>query len=186
MIGRTKLLKKEVIINPMTETKNGHAEENGEAMSEEETQPQFNILTQYLKDLSFESPNSPNSLKGTGENPNIQIGINVSGQNVEEDTYEVVLELTADAKIDDNYLYKLEIVYAGLFHLKDIPDEILKQVLFVDCPIIIFPFLRQNVVQLTQEGGFPPLQLDPIDFGRLFHENIAKAQEEQEEKQVIN
>ena len=167
----------------MADGKNGHAEqENG--MSEEEKQPQFKILTQYIKDISFENPNSPKSLTGAGGNPNIQIGINVGAQDVDESTYEVVLEFNADAKNDDGYLYKLEVIYAGVFMLKDIPEEILKQVLFVDCPIIIFPFLRQTVVQLTQEGGFPPLQLDPIDFGSLFQENIAKAQES--EKQTIN
>ncbi len=170
----------------MADSGNGHDKLGDESFMEEqeEQNAQLNLLAQYVKDLSFESPNSPESLKGPGANPNIEIGINVSPKKVGEDTFEVALEFNADAKNDTGYIYKLEVVYAGLFALKSIPEKLLQPVLFVDCPTLVFPFLRHIVYQMSQEGGFPPLQLDPIDFGGLFREKIKEAQNQEEP--VIN
>ena len=168
----------------MTNKANGHDRSNGEdSMGEQqEVQPELNMLTQYVKDLSFENPNAPESLKALKSAPEIQIGINVEARKLDDETFEVTLEFTADAKTEGKFIYKMEIQYAGVFSLKNMPDEILQPVLFIECPSLIFPFLRHTIVRLSTDGGFPPLQLDPIDFARMFQENVEKLQKQPAEQ----
>ncbi len=141
-----------------------------------EKAPEFAMVGQYIKDLSFENPNAPKSLKGPGENPNMQIEINVNAQKVGDHTYEVELHFEAHGKNDAGVIYNLELVYAGLFRLVNFPDDALQPVLFIDCPILVFPFVRRLVNDLTQEGGFPPLRLEPINFAALYQQNLQKQQ----------
>src|SRR5262249_14526229 len=131
-------------------------EENGGDAGE---QPQINVLGQYIKDLSFENPRAPESLRGPGKNPNIQINFNVQAQGIGEDAYEVALTIEATAKNEDGSLYTLELIYAGGFRLRNLPQEALRPVLFIECPALLFPFARRLVGDLTREGGFPPLLL---------------------------
>ena len=137
---------------------------------------QLNVLGQFIKDLSFESPNSPNSLQGPGGNPKLEVNVNVQGRKHADDVYEVGLQFEAQAKNDEGVIYNIELVYAGLFRLTNIPENLLQPVLFIDCPAVLFPFLRRLVGDLTREGGFPPLFLDPIDFASLYQQNAAQAQ----------
>jgi preprotein translocase subunit SecB len=139
-------------------------------------QPQINVLGQYIKDLSFENPNSPESLRTPGEHPQVQINFNVSADVVGEDLYEVKLAMEAEAKSEDKVLHRLEMVYAGVFALKNLPKEAIQPILFVECPALLFPFARRLVADLSREGGFPPLLLDPIDFGALFRQRLAQQQ----------
>ena len=136
--------------------------------------PQFTVMAQFIKDLSFENPNAPKTLQGPGENPNMQISVNVNAKKVADDTYEVDLDFEAHAKNDAGVIYNLELVYAGLFKLANLPQEALQPVLFIDCPALIFPFVRRLVADLTQEGGFPPMAIDPINFAALYQQNIKK------------
>ncbi len=152
----------------MAEETNGSAK----AADGEKKQPQINVLGQYVKDLSLENPNAPGSLRGSGANPNIQINFNVQAQSVEDSVYEVVLTLEANAKNDQSNLYALELVYAGVFRLKDLPQEAIRPVLFIECPALLFPFARRLVSDLTREGGYPPLLLDPIDFAALYRQRM--------------
>ncbi len=147
---------------------------NGNGSASEE-QAQFNVLAQFIKDLSFESPNTPESLRGPGEDPNLQVDVTVGADKVEDDVYEVVINFEADATNKAGAIYKLELVYGGLFRLANMPDHIRHPVLFVNCPTLLFPFLRRIVADLTREGGFPPLMLDPIDFAGLYQQNLDKA-----------
>ncbi len=147
---------------------------NGGANQEQE-QAQFNVLAQFIKDLSFESPNTPESLRGPGEDPNLQVDVTVGADKVEDDVYEVVINFEADATNKAGAIYKLELVYGGLFRLSNMPDHIRHPVLFVNCPTLLFPFLRRIVADLTREGGFPPLMLDPIDFAGLYQQNLEQA-----------
>ena len=142
------------------------------------TQAQLAVLAQYVKDLSFESPNAPGSLQGPGENPQLKVGVNVNAQARAQEAYEVSLNLEVQARSDAGVIYNVEMVYGGLFRLENIPQNLLQPVLFVDCPTILFPFLRRVLADVTRDGGFPPLMLDPIDFGRLYAENAARAQVE--------
>jgi preprotein translocase subunit SecB len=145
------------------------------AQPEQAAQPQLNVLAQYVKDLSFESPNSPQSLQGPGENPQLKVGVNVNAAPKGEEAYEVTLNLEVHAKSDNGIIYNVEMVYGGLFRLRGVPQNLLQPVLFVDCPTLLFPFLRRALADVIRDGGFPPLMLDPIDFARLYAQNLAES-----------
>lgn len=137
-------------------------------------QAQLNILAQYVKDLSFESPGAPQTLQGPGENPQLKIGVNVNAGPRGEDVYEVAVHIEAHAKSDAGVIYNVELDYAGLFRIKNVPEQLLQPVMFVDCPTLLFPFVRRVISDVVRDGGFPPLMLDPIDFGRLYAQNMAQ------------
>lgn len=140
---------------------------------------QLSVLAQFVKDLSFESPNAPKSLQGPGENPKLQVNVNVHAIGQGDDMYEVDLNFEANASSDSGVIYNIELVYAGLFRLTGLPQEMLQPVLFIDCPTILFPFLRRIVSDLTQEGAFPPLYLDPIDFTSLYRQRAGEVNQGQ-------
>ena len=139
-------------------------------------QPQLTVLAQYIKDLSFESPGAPQSLQGAGQNPQLKVGVNVNAGPRGEEAYEVALQLEVHAKSDEGIIYNVELIYGGLFRLRGVPQNLLQPVLFVDCPTLLFPFLRRVLADIIRDGGFPPLMLDPIDFGRLYAQNLAQSQ----------
>ncbi len=140
-------------------------------------QPQVNVLGQYIKDLSFECPDATRFFRGPGKNPNLQINFNVAVHNLQEDAFEVGLAIEGEAKSDEGVLYKVELIYAGAFVLKNLPQEAIHPVLFVECPALLFPFARRLVADLSREAGFPPLLLDPIDFGGLYRRRIEMGQQ---------
>jgi preprotein translocase subunit SecB len=141
------------------------------------TDAQLAIVAQYVKDLSFESPGAPQTLQGPGDNPELKVGVNVSAGPRGEDVYEVVLNFEAHARSDAGVIYNVELAYGGLFRLHNIPEDALQPVLFINCPTILFPFVRRVLADVVRDGGFPPLMLDPIDFGRLFAQNVAQGQQ---------
>jgi preprotein translocase subunit SecB len=156
----------------MADPKNGT---NGasEAVKPEAQQPiQAKIVSQYIKDLSFENPNVHKLLAGAGEQPNLQIEVNVSGKRVEGDLYESCINFKATAVNNIATIYVLETVYAGLFKIETIPEQALEPFLLISGPTMIFPFLRRLVADVTREGGYPPLLLDPIDFGGLYFRRL--------------
>lgn len=150
----------------MADEQNGS--QNGAGVEGGAAQPSIQVLGQYLKDFSFESPKAPKSLKAPGENPNLQIDLNVSVNKLDEDVYESAIELKGHATNDDGTIYVVEAVYAGAFNIKNIPADALEPLLLINCPSILFPFLRRIISDMTHEGGFPPLLLDPIDFAGLY------------------
>ena len=107
-------------------------------------------------------------LSGPGEDPNMQIEVNVNARKVRDDLFESAVDFKAHALNKDGTIYELELVYAGMFRIKNIPQEALEPFLLINCPALIFPFLRRLAADITREGGFPPLLLDPIDFGGLY------------------
>jgi len=140
------------------------------------TGAQLSVLAQYVKDLSFESPGAPQSLQGPGQNPQLKVGVNVNASPRGDDAYEVALHIEAHAKSDAGVIYNAELVYGGLFRLRNIPEHLLQPVLFVDCPTILFPFVRRVLADVVRDGGFPPLMLDPIDFARLYTQNMPRGE----------
>ena len=129
--------------------------------------PQVGILTQYVKDLSFENPNAPASLQSETA-PRIEININVNAKRAGDDVYEVEIKIEARAFNDDKAAFVVDLLYAGLFGLRNIPAEALEPFLIVEAPRLLFPFARRIVADATRDGGFPPLMLEPIDFGALY------------------
>jgi preprotein translocase subunit SecB len=145
-------------------------------------QAQLQVLAQYVKDLSFENPGAPQSLQGPGQNPQLKVSVTVGAEPRGDDNFEVVLHIDVHASNDRGVIYNVELLYGGLFRLRNIPQNLLQPVLFIDCPTLIFPFMRRVLADVTRDGGFPPLMLDPIDFGRLFAENLARGEAAQAAK----
>ena len=139
--------------------------------------PTLNSLAQYMKDFSFENPNAPRSLQPQeGQGPQINIQVNVNAQQLAEADFEVELTLEGDAKINNEVLFAFDLKYAGIFRMRNIPQDQLHPAVMIECPRIIFPFARQIVAEGVRNGGFPPLYLDPIDFVGLYQQKIAEAQ----------
>ena len=149
---------------------------NGNGAAAPEAPPTLNILAQYIKDFSFESPNAPNALRNAGRNPAINIGVNVAANPVNgaAGDYDVKLSLDAKAGEGADMLFHAELEYGGVFRLANFPQEHLLPVLFIECPRLLFPFARQIVADITRNAGFPPLMIDPIDFAALFQQRMAE------------
>lgn len=137
---------------------------------------QAQIVGQYIKDLSFENPNVTKLLGGPGDSPNLKIEVNVNAERLGQDLFESGIAFKAIATNKLGTIYDLEVVYAGLFKIQSIPQEALEPFLLINGPSLIFPFLRRIVADLTREGGFPPLLLDPIDFAGLYVRRRQEAQ----------
>lgn len=135
-------------------------------------QPQLRVLTQYVKDLSFENPNAPRSLAGQSEAPQIEVRVDVGVQRLATTDYEVAIHVAVEAKAGSDALFMVELDYAGLFRLENVPEADVEAVLVVECPRQIFPFARRIIADATRDGGFPPLMLDPIDFMALYQQRL--------------
>ena len=129
---------------------------------------QVRVAGQFIKDLSFESPNVLKFITSQPEEPTLNLELNVEAQNITGDLYESALHFKAEAKSRSGLIYDLELVYAGLFEIKNAPPDALEPMLHINCPALLFPFMRRIAADLTREGGFPPLMLDPVDFASLF------------------
>ncbi|TPI12158.1 MULTISPECIES: protein-export chaperone SecB [unclassified Mesorhizobium] len=150
---------------------NGNGNGNGA-----QNQPSLNVLAQYVKDLSFESPGAPNSLRGRDKAPGIAINVNVNANPLSDKQFDVNLTLNAKASFDQEVLFNVELVYGGVFAINGFPQEHMLPLLFIECPRLLFPFARQIIADATRNGGFPPLMLDPIDFAQMFQQRVAEDQ----------
>lgn len=139
--------------------------------------PRLSVQSQYVKDLSFENPRAPQGIGNAGGRPEIQVGVDVKAQQMADSQFEVVLDLKLNAKSGDLTVFVLEITYGGIFQLANIPQESLQPLLLIECPRLLFPFVRRIVADVTRDGGFPPLMLDPIDFVTLYRHRVMQAQQ---------
>jgi preprotein translocase subunit SecB len=145
--------------------------------TEQAEPPRLTIQTQYIKDMSFENPRAPLTLiQNQQQRPEIAVRVDVRAQPLQDDRYEAVIQLNVDAKVGEEPVFVLELSYAGVFHLQNIPQDSLQPLLLVECPRLIFPFARRIVADATRDGGFPPLMLDPIDFVALYRRRMEQAQ----------
>ncbi len=133
----------------------------------EDTQPQASVLSQYVKDLSFENPNAPAVYQWQGQ-PQIDVQFNIAAAQVGDDVHEVVMKIEVKAVAADKIAFQVELAYAGLFALRNIPEDQLQPFLLAEAPRILFPFARRVLSDTVRDGGFPPLMLEPIDFGQLY------------------
>jgi preprotein translocase subunit SecB len=127
------------------------------------------MVRQYLKDLSFESPNAIETL-GTGEGPTGAIHVDVRARAAVDDTYEVSLLLRAEAKLGERSAYLVEIEYAGQISIGEVPPEAIEPLLMVEAPRLLFPFARAILATVSADGGFAPLMIQPIDFAALYRD----------------
>ncbi len=140
--------------------------------------PQLNVLAQYIKDLSFENPNSPASLGPQEKQPSINIQINVTANNVGENDYEIALAVEGKAEQEGKLLFAFELIYAGVFRVQNVAQENLHPLIMIECPRLLFPFAREIISTSVRNGGFPPLMLDPVDFVGLYRQNMARQAEQ--------
>lgn len=160
-------------------TGNGPIQGDGAAQAAQQAQgqqiqgQQLIVNAQYIKDLSFENPHAPNSLRPQTTQPQVEINVDVRAQNLGPDTFEVVLTIKSSAKIQDEALFLVELAYAGVVTVRNVPQEFLSAVVLVETPRLLFPFARNIIADTTRDGGFPPLMINPIDFAELLRRNSA-------------
>lgn len=130
--------------------------------------PSLSVKAQYLKDLSFENPNAPQSFQETGAPPNFDVDVNVNARSLGPSNYEVELAVSARARRGDVVAFVVETTYAGVFEIKNVPPDQIEIIMLVECPRILFPFARQIVADATRNGNYPPLMLEPIDFFAVY------------------
>ena len=152
------------------------AKEAAEAQAQQQAQqgPMLSVLAQYTKDQSFENPNAPDSLRSGLEAPAIQIGIEIGRQMLEGDNVEVTLMLKAEARRGDQVAFIAELEYAGLFAFQGVGVEEIQPLILIECPRLLFPFARQIMAEMTQNGGYPPIMLEPPDFAAMFRDEMMR------------
>lgn len=130
--------------------------------------PGFRILAQYARDLSFENPKAPDSLRIEGK-PAIDMGVEMNAQGRKDGLFEVELRLTVKATADIGTVFNVELVYGGLFALANVAEADIEPLLLIECPRYLFPFAREIIAHATADGGFyPPFMVDPIDFAAIY------------------
>ena len=154
----------------MSTTNGGEAETTAQ-----NAPPQLNVVAQYIKDFSFENPNAPRSMTA-GQQPQINIQINVSANPLSDTDIEVALKLEGKAEANGNLMFGFELEYAGVFRVQNVPPDAMNAVVLIECPRLLFPFAREIVANTVRNGGFPPLLLDPVDFVALYRQRMADMQ----------
>lgn len=140
--------------------------------------PGFRILAQFVRDLSFENPRAPDSLRAVGgQPPQIDMGVEMNAKGRPDGLFEVDLKLSCRADRNGEPVFQIELLYGGLFQIQGVPAEEMETVLLIECPRFLFPFARRIISDLTTEGGFPPFMIDPIDFQGIYFQR--KAAQEQ-------
>jgi preprotein translocase subunit SecB len=151
-----------------------------EPTADQNNQPQVIINTQYVKDLSFESPEAPACFLEIKTAPKIDLALDIKVEHLEKESYEVILKVTAKALHENKSLFLIELEYAGLFTIKNIEKEEQKeQILLIYCPNLIFPFARRVIADVSRDGGFQPLMINPIDFAALYMQQKGQQQQNQ-------
>jgi preprotein translocase subunit SecB len=153
--------------------------ENGNgaaAAAQVPTPPKMNVLAQFVRDLSFENILAQKGANGEVQ-PDVQVQVNLDAKKrTQENQYEVILKLKIESKVKgtEDRLFILELEYSGVFHIENVPEEQLHPFLLIECPRMIFPFVRRIVSDITRDGGFPPLNLETIDFLALYRAELQR------------
>jgi preprotein translocase subunit SecB len=144
----------------------------------EAPQPTFTIEKIYLKDLSVEVPNGPESFLEQ-QAPNVEINIRSGNRVVQEGIFEVVLTVTITAKVNDKALFLVEAAQAGLFQIRNVPQQDVGPLLGIACPNTLFPYMRETITMVTSRAGFPPIMLAPMSFEGIYQQQVQQAQQQQ-------
>ncbi len=140
----------------------------------EQAQPTFSIQRIYLKDMSLEQPNAPKILLEQGQ-PQVDVQLNLHGEPVQDGLYEVSVTATVTTKINDKVLFLVEAKQAGLFEIRNIPQDQLQPILAIACPQIVYPYLRATVADVINRTGFPPVHLTEVNFQAMYEAQMAQA-----------
>lgn len=150
-------------------------EQNGADGAGQPAPPRMQIVTQFIRDLSFENIAAQKGVAAEGK-PDIKVAVNLDAQKRAEDQYEVALKLKIDSRMGDAPIFLMELDYAGRYVIQNVPADQLHPLLMIECPRLIFPFVRRIVSDVTRDGGFPPINLDTIDFLALYKQELARRQ----------
>jgi preprotein translocase subunit SecB len=138
--------------------------------------PHMQIVAQFIKDLSFENPGAASNIT---QRPQIELGVDLNASKMDGEHFEIELKIRVNATNEGKPLFLLEVAYAGVFRLQNIPDvETQQAILLVQGPHLLFPFVRRIVADVVRDGGMPPLMIEPIDFVALYQARVAQAQAE--------
>ncbi len=130
--------------------------------------PAIFLRAQYIKDLSFENPRAPASIFSLREAPQMDVSINLGAQRLDEKVFELSIHIATRAVAEKTTVFLCDVVYAGVIEVQSIPDEALESAIFIQGAQLLYPFARRVVADLTRDGGFPPLQLEPMDFATMY------------------
>jgi preprotein translocase subunit SecB len=159
----------------MAEDTTGNGVGGPPTTSPSEAQQLF-LNAQYIKDLSFENPRAPQTLIQQTAQPDVEINVDVKARNLGPDVFEVVLTINATARAQGEPVFLVELAYGCVVTIKNTPAELVPGLVLVETPRIVFPFARAIIANATRDGGFPPLMINPIDFGELLRRRQADAQ----------
>lgn len=131
--------------------------------------PQIRILAQYLRDFSFENPRAPDSLRPTdGAQPGMEMNVEMGARGRPDGLFEVDLKIGLTARQGEQTAFQIELLYGGLFEIMGVPEEHIEAILLAECPRYLFPFVRRIIADATTDGGFPPFQMEPLDFAAIY------------------
>lgn len=150
-------------------------------MSDE--QPVFSIEKIYVKDLSIEVPNAPQIFLER-ETPSIEVQIQSAANAIGEGTFEVALTVTVNAKLEEKAFFLVEVVKAGIFQIRNVPEQDMEPILAVACPNILFPYARENISDAINRAGFPPVNLAPVNFEALYQQRLMEKQQAESKIQL--
>ena len=137
-----------------------------------ENKPNLQIIGQFINDLSFENPGAPAVL---GANPEMDLGVDLQAKPAGTDLFEVVLSLRIRANFEGKPLFILELAYAALIRMQNIPEDAVQRMLLIQTPYLMYPFARRILSDMVRDGGMPPLMIEPIDFGALYQAKMGLA-----------
>lgn len=153
------------------------AEENAAAETAATPQVRMSVLAQFVRDMSFENMVAQKGITGTDVQPDIQVAVSLDARKRQADhQFEIVTKykVTSKNKANGDTLFLLEVDYAGVFHVEGVPEEQLHPFLLIECPRMLFPFVRRIISDVTRDGGFPPLNIDTVDFLALYRQEMAR------------
>jgi preprotein translocase subunit SecB len=157
--------------------KTTNAKNNGnvkKSVDDENTERRILVHAQYIKDLSFENPNAPHVLMEVSSQPDVEITVNVGAQLISENQYEVTLNLAAKASSEETNLFLVDLTYAGLVTPEGVNTDEINPLIMIEAPRLLFPFARAIISDATRDGGFMPLNIQPVDFVAVYQHNLAQ------------
>ncbi len=150
---------------------------DGPVPNGEDTAPVAGIISQYVKDLSVENPNAPDSFQYKDQ-PQIDLQFNIGAHAVNDEVHEIELKINVTAKTDQGNVYLIELSYCGLVGMRNMPDNQMHAFMYAEAPRLLFPFARRVIADATRDAGFQPLMLDPVDFNGLYMQQLQRKAEE--------
>jgi preprotein translocase subunit SecB len=153
------------------------AEDNGAT-----PQVRMSVLAQFVRDMSFENMVAQKGITGTDVQPDIQVAVSLDARKRQADNqFEIVtkFKVTSKNKANGDTLFLLELDYGGIFHVEGVPEDQLHPFLLIECPRMLFPFVRRIISDVTRDGGFPPLNIDTVDFLALYRQEMARRSQPQ-------